>query len=191
MNDRKRCFLVVGPECAGNRILAAILARAGCAGGGTTTAPLNTGLPTDEDPVVMIRSYPHGGDWPNLRQLGKDLAERDYAITILLTVRDPHAITQSQIERGERSYERARHLINEAYWLIFEHCTWLRRVLPGSVDQVVPVPIESWGLPTKERAATALCEMLGLPDRNLKAELVVDGYGASGHLKDSNAKYYA
>src|SRR3546814_19324561 len=72
----KRCFLVVGPESAGNRLAAAVLVRAGCVGHASTVQVWDRTLPEGETPAVVIRSFPHGDDWPDLGALLSTLHAR-------------------------------------------------------------------------------------------------------------------
>src|SRR3546814_10009736 len=80
----KRCFLVVGPESAGNRLAAAVLVRAGCVGHASTDQVWDQTLPEGETPAVVIRSFPHGDDWPDLGALLSTLHARGYVVTVLI-----------------------------------------------------------------------------------------------------------
>lgn len=114
-------FLVTGPESAGNRLLAAILTRAGCHGTGAHDSPYTDRLPADgEDPVVLIRSMPHGGSWPDLGWSVQALRTRGYHVTMLITVREPVAHIRSQVARGHSRTEAAARIDTmSAYQRIF------------------------------------------------------------------------
>lgn len=121
----KRAYLVVGPESSGNRKLAAQLIEAGCVGGTEFDHPFMHELPTEEDPVVVVRSYPHGNQWPDVADLFEILRGRGYCVRALVTVRDPLAVMRSQVARRHHPRELAWSNYQQAYLSLFEQ---LRRV---------------------------------------------------------------
>lgn len=109
----KRCFVVCGPESAGNRLLAAHLQRAGCHGNASTEQDY---FPGKESPAFVIRSLPHGEEWPDLKALKRKLERRDYRVTFLVTVRDPFSLVRSQLARGHQDCAyKAIETVREAY----------------------------------------------------------------------------
>lgn len=84
----KKAIIITGPEGCGNRLLAAAFEAAGCHGEGSTAAKFNTELPTNETPVALIRSFPHGNEWPDLVDIYNKLTEREYSITFVIPTRD-------------------------------------------------------------------------------------------------------
>lgn len=176
----KRAFLVTGPESAGNRLLAAVLSAAGCVGEGSTASRFNERLPFDEDPAVVIRSMPHGGDWYPVEMLLSTLRRRGYEVTVLVTTRDPVALARSQVANGHQPSEDDAHVaVCRAYDEIFDG-------LRHSQEISHLVPYESV---TSEdpNAIPALLELLGLRPVGL-ASVEVDGLPRP--IENQNAKHY-
>ena len=123
-----RCYLIVGPESAGNRVLCATLIAGGCKGVAssyTTRNPYLERLPMGESPVAIMRSFPHGGHWPDLGWLCHELRARYDRVTVLVTVRHQVAIERSQVLRGHVDHATlARDNIYQAY----------RRIMRGLTD---------------------------------------------------------
>lgn len=183
MNDltsERRAFLVCGPESAGNRTLAALLVSAGCIGDASTAQPYDgTRWPAGESPVVLIRSVPHGEQWPDLGVVCTELEGRGYEVTALVPARDAFCMAVSQVERGhQRSREEALAVAGQAYRRIFG-------TLPADVRTIV-VTYESLVL-HGPRAAIALLREIGLGPP--VAPLRIDGQPAQG-LIDRNACRY-
>lgn len=110
------CYLIVGPESAGNRVLAACLIAGGAQGDTTarTAAPGSSELPEGEDRAVVIRSFPHGGEWPDMDLLLFRLMRCYDLVTVLVTVRHPVALWRSQVARGHvgttaEAHDHSRH----------------------------------------------------------------------------------
>lgn len=164
----KCAYLVVGPESSGNRMLATLLIQAGCAGGTAFDHPLMFNLPVDEDPVVVIRSYPHGNDWPDLAEIYDTLRGRGYMVRALVAVRDPHCVIESQVERRHHPRELAWSNYQQAYRRIFE------QLLSVNVwYALVPYAALRRGEAQRNLLAT-----LGLPAVEVE-------------VRDENAKHYA
>lgn len=176
----KRAFLVTGPESSGNRMMAAILSAAGCRGSGSTDSPYNDQLPAGESPVVIIRSFPHGGRWPNLRELIAQLQSCGYEVTVLVTARGPVALERSQVAAGHQvDGDGARQAIAEAYGRIFP-------ALFASGTRWMLVPYEALVL-NPDTAVPELLELLGLnPD--FGGHVRVDHQ--LGPITDQNRKHY-
>lgn len=173
----KRCYLVVGPESAGNRLLGAILTRAGCQGEAATNARWNKSLPTVETPAMVIRSYPHGEEWPDLSAILPELWYRGYEVTTLITVRHPAAIAASQVESGHaRDFAGAEAQIRDAYRRIM-------REVSGTFH-LVPYEIFAYGPPAATRA---LLNHIGMPVVTA-GPLIIDGQERD--QEDANAKYF-
>lgn len=174
----KRCFLVVGPESAGNRLTAAVLVRAGCIGKASTDQDWDNSLPDNESPAVVICSFPHGGRWPDMIEIYRTLCARGYHVTALVTTREIGAISSSQIKRGHSDSASVDIRIRTAYMRIFHGL----RVM----EDFVFVPYEVFALHPTD-AARSLLKRLGLP-------LVVDGPvvvdGVSAEITNENRKYY-
>lgn len=177
----RRAYLVVGPESAGNRIVAALLARAGCTGEGSTFGRYQSELPDGESPVVLIRSLPHGEVWPSLESLVVGLRERGYSTTVVVVSREPTALARSQVARGlavdERSALQVAHL---AYADAVASCS-------GLVEWYL-VSVEALAL--SREAVAAFLNLLGLPGVT-EGELLWEGRVQDGSVRDENLKHYA
>ena len=132
----KRAYLVTGPESAGNRMVAAILSEAGCYGEGSTSWAWNRWeLPDGTvEPVVVIRSQPHGnqGDarrgFVSVFETVALLVAAGYETTVLVTHRDPVALTRSQVARGHVQDElEAVDNVRDAYLTIYGELAYLSR----------------------------------------------------------------
>ena len=144
---------MTGPESAGNRLLAAVLIRAGCAGQASTAQAWDRTLPNGESPAVVIRSMPHGRARPNISRIWARLQSRGYQATVLVTARHPAALGASMAARGHAASERkATEKARAAYRRIF--------ATMGAAPFYV-VPYETLvGGPEPVRA---LLRLLGLP----------------------------
>jgi len=94
----KRAYLVLGPESSGTRWLTGLLIKAGCSGSDDHVQPWDTMLPANEPLVAWRRSFPHGGEWPNVKHLVTALRARHYEITALVMTRDWFAMSRSQAQ---------------------------------------------------------------------------------------------
>jgi len=180
MNQKQKgeCFLVVGPESAGNRLAASLLVAAGCHGQAATDQEWDKTLPKGESPAVVIRSFPHGDEWPHLRNLIRTLAMRDYRVTLVITVREPKALASSQVFRGHCKPGEAEKRIKDAYRHIVRDI--------GPADDFVFWPYEAVALDPQE-AANGLFERLGLPPTDVST-VVVDH--EKRPVTNENAKHY-
>lgn len=175
----KRCYLVTGPESAGNRLLAASLVAAGCEGLGATFQPYHDRLPTTEKNAVVIRSMPHGHDWPDLIGICAELEGRGYRVHVLVTARDHHCMIDSQVETHGHPEETAVSNAARAYREIFDALAIV------DADYTV-VPYESLVLHPKA-ARERLLARLGLP---LRVPETLRVEGVHGPIEDGNAKHY-
>lgn len=175
----KRAYVVVGPESSGNRLLTALLVRAGCAGAGSTSQPFD--LPTEEDPAVLLRSYPHGNEWPDLAAICGELRNRGYVVRVLVLVRDPWCVVQSQRTRQQHPEQLAWANIRHAYTTLFG------QLAPLNIWWTL-VPYEALVLHPVE-AVRRLLEMIDLPAENLEGPFEVDGLSRLS-IEDANAAHY-
>lgn len=122
----KRCFLVIGPESSGNKLIARILIDAGCYGDASTQQRLDkTAPPEDINDIVLVRSFPHGAEkerhFPNLAT--EQLAFQKYGFNdfmAIVTVRDMFCTSKSQVLRGHVNSEaEALQNIPAAYGHIY------------------------------------------------------------------------
>jgi hypothetical protein len=93
----KRAFLVTGAESTGTRLVTRILIGGGCIGDGDHEQRWDSALPTSEPLVVIRRSLPHGGAWPDLERLLRTLEEREYSTYGVITTRDWATVVRSQL----------------------------------------------------------------------------------------------
>ncbi|GIW83172.1 MAG: hypothetical protein KatS3mg105_4979 [Gemmatales bacterium] len=88
-------YIVSGAVSSGNRLLAAILVRSGCAGEASTNQPMRADqLPLPTQPLVIIK---HGGLTGWIRALRAKGYER---IVVILPIREPIANADSMVRRG-------------------------------------------------------------------------------------------
>lgn len=164
----KRCYLVVGAESSGNRLLGKLLVSAGCTGDDRMDGPFSASLPTHEDPAVVIRSYPHGNEWPDLSDIYRALRNRGYQVRVIVAVRDRHCTVMSQVKSQHHPAELAQTNVQRAYLDIFQQL--------GAINcWYVIVPFES--LVLHGEASSALLETLGLTP-------------ATVEIRDENGKHY-
>jgi len=123
MHDVNRCYLLCGPESAGNRLVARMLLAAGCRGRAAPRQPFD--VPGDwhgfqppssgRGPIVWIRSFPHGHPpvWVSLDKLCLHLLNKGYSPHLIVTVRDPHCMARSQrlTHRHGADWRRAYRMI--------------------------------------------------------------------------------
>ena len=93
--DPVTAYIVTGPVSSGNRLLASILVRSGCAGEGSTNQPMRADqLPAPTRPLVIIK---HGGLTGWIRALRAKGYDR---IVVILIIREPIANADSMVRRG-------------------------------------------------------------------------------------------
>ena len=166
-------YLVLGPETSGNRWLTSLHIEAGCAGSAAHKQPFDSELPdpADEPLIVLRRSLPYWGRWPDLRYLVQRLRRAGYAVVATVIVRDWQVtrVAQTRAGYGIRDEQHAHERMREA----------LRRIVTSLVNDCV-----EWTLVTYEslilhphEAVASLFDWLGLPAPEINA---VDG----------NEKYY-
>ena len=110
----KRAFFVVGPEGCGTYMLAEAFVNAGCTY--CDKAEVDKYL-AKEQPLNMVlrRSLPHAGLWPNIDQIARQMEGRFYEVNFLWIIREQYAAKQSVIARKENylpfEYEKAVQVI--------------------------------------------------------------------------------
>lgn len=98
----RTCYLVVGPENSGTKMLAGALVSAGCYGDATDAQRLDSlefgGLPGQ---LVLRRSIPHGCEAvPDLQGLSAQLTAAGYRVRPLCLYRNTTFLTAGQLRRG-------------------------------------------------------------------------------------------
>src|SRR5258708_1012665 len=118
-----KSFLVVGPESSGTRMVTDALIKAGVVGQSGHTHEMDDldffGRP---DQIVLRRSVPHGGLWPDLSRIVRRMTEAGYVVSPVVTYRDKDFCVRSQLRVGHQDTEsRARANYYWAYKHIFKH----------------------------------------------------------------------
>jgi len=175
VNRPKRCFLVLGPESAGNRLTTAVLIAGGCLGSSTTRQPFDCSAdphvfvpPRDgTDKVVWHRSLPYRADglWLDLDRLLRSIRLEDYEVFVVVPVRDPTCIDLSAQAHPHQTDHR------RAYAEVFTFVT--RNGLPWTFSVFESLILHP------EPAAKALLARCGL---QLEAPLP--------EVKDTDAKHW-
>lgn len=174
----KRAIVVTGPEGCGNRLIAAAFNAAGCHGDGATNAEYNTNIPSEESPVVLIRSFPHGDVWPDLISLHNTLTGRDYKVTYVIPTRDFSCYARSwQKDRPEEA-EKWQHNYQRAYIDIM-------RAMDETKAQFLLAQYEAI-LMRPSAYLSRLVTRCGIPHKFFS--LTIDG--VEREINDANAKYY-
>lgn len=179
----KQAFVVVGPESSGNKVMTALLVRAGCVG---TADDEHLNLwdriePATEKQVALMYSYPHGSEWPDLRNIYWRLTNKGYLTWILIMVRDHFCVMRSQVERRLKPAPIAEANYQRAYREIF------KQIESGDMPYIM-VPYESI-LMEPMKALQRLFEMLNLPTDNLGGEFVVNSKSQQT-IRNENEKHY-
>ena len=94
--DPKVAYIISGPESSGNRLLAGILVRSGCAGEGSHNQPHQPAdIPSPDKHFVLIK---HTGN--EIRKWSPILKDRGYKyITVIVIIREPIANVSSMVAR--------------------------------------------------------------------------------------------
>ena len=169
-------YLVAGAESSGTRMLTGLLVAAGCSGSAGHAQAWDAKAPhADEHPrVVWRRSVPHGGAWPELREMVERLRSRGYDdVRFVVTVRDRHCLASSQVAAGHVADAAcASENIRRCYRHIFSQLAEMPEA------PYVIAPYESLVL-HGAKAAGRLLEALGL-----------DAPDDMPPFRDENAKYF-
>lgn len=117
-----KAYIVCGAESSGTRAHARLLAVAGARQALSSGKPGE--IPNDpesERPAVVHRSYPHGGEWPDLGALADRLrSDGATEVIVVVVVRDPVACERSQVDHKHvGDVETARENIRGAHLRIF------------------------------------------------------------------------
>lgn len=105
----KRAFIIIGSESSGTKLLAKAFSKAGAAGDAWHKQRFDETDPTE--PVVFLRrSYPHGGEWPELAELVERFGKLGYEVQVVVIVRSMRFTMASRETRHgvTNAMERAR-----------------------------------------------------------------------------------
>jgi hypothetical protein len=166
-------YIVSGVNSSGNRLLASILVRSGCAGEGSTRQPMRVDqLPPPERPIVIIKHGALTGWIRALRRLGYD------HIVVIIPVREPIANCASMVARGHlQDFEDAYH----------HRLVAISRNIIEALAQRVDVELITYeGL--SEPFLEKWLPRIGLP--YVPGHLSLPGQIAPGEICNQNAKHY-
>lgn len=171
----KRAFIVCGAPCSGNRLVGAILVRAGCWGEGSTNQPKSISeIPTTAQDIVWIHP-------PHLETIPDDLRHIGFEeITFILVIREPEANVRSMVNGGfhktlEQAYQRRIDNIQNSIKVALNFNCKIEIITYEGLSIRM---LELW-LPR-----------LGLPINNLEAPLNLVGQFAPDVISNENAKHY-
>ena len=107
-----KAFIVTGPQSSGTRMMTRALILSGCFEiADVDELPVESG-----SPVVIHRSIPHAGRWPNWWGKVLEFNRADYEVQPIIMSRDWNALCLSQIKRAfVGSREEAEENIRKAY----------------------------------------------------------------------------
>jgi hypothetical protein len=171
----KRAFIVCGPPCSGNRLVGAILVRAGCWGEGSTNQPkCISEIPSNAQNIVWIHPSHLERIPDSLRSVGFD------EITFIVVIREPEANARSMVKSGfhetlEQAYQRRISDIgNSISVALTNNC------------KIEIITYEGLSVPMLEIWLTKL----GLPINNLEDPLLLVGQFAANVITNENGKHY-
>jgi len=102
-----KAILVLGVERTGTRLVTEIIVSGGAFGDATHEQRIDKALrgektiPPETKLIVLRRSYPHNGTYPDIKDLQHRLKTIGYEVTnIVITMRDYHFVVDSQ-KRGD------------------------------------------------------------------------------------------
>lgn len=96
----KRAYFVIGPEGSGTYMLAEAFVAAGCTYCGKDDIDEFLITAKEPDPLVLRRSIPHAGIWPNISGIYRNLYKHGYLPILIAIVRDSVAAALSVENRG-------------------------------------------------------------------------------------------
>lgn len=171
----KKAFVVCGPESSGNRLVAAILVRAGCWGEGSTNQPKTVqDIPVDATHIVWIKHHCLEDTVKKLRFAGFT------EITLIVVIREPEANCRSMVKNGHltdinKAYSDRIKTIQAALNVGFTFDCKIEVITYEGLSQ----PMLSLWLPR-----------LGLPADNLDQPLQLIGQNTSELISNENSKHY-
>ena len=129
--SKKRCFIVVGPESSGTRLVTRLLIAAGCEGDATAHGKLeNDGWPQHYDvndpkgetPIVIRRTLPYHPNrvWPDMEELIARIEGCGYEVLLIETARQQDSMVASQLwnrhikdaKQGKTEIKRATGILD-------------------------------------------------------------------------------
>ena len=112
-------IFIVGPESSGTRMLTEAFINVGCYGDSEINQRMDDYNFT-ENLIVFRRSLPHGGNWPDIASIVKNM--KDYRVIPILILRDKEITIKSQLRAGHvLTEEESRHNIEFAIPYAYRH----------------------------------------------------------------------
>ncbi len=168
----KRAFIVCGPEHSGNRLVAGLLASAGCWGAGSTEQPTPKTIPSfrDVDMVVIAHLRMDLEGWVKHFRHKQE-------VHFVLTARDPWVQVRSRSKAAGCSHSASMDRYG------FDYRAAFRVIAKNSQHSFTVITYESllW-----DGAANRFLSLFGLEQKH---PLRVDGEVTE--IRDENGKWYA
>jgi len=171
----KRAFIVCGPPSSGNRLVGAILVRAGCWGEGSTNQPKSISeIPLDAKDIVWIHP-------PNIESIPDDLRLAGFEeITFIIVIREPEANARSMVKGG--FYQD----MDQAYQGRINNTQGAINIGVSYNCKIEIITYEGLSIPMLK----LWLPRLGLPIHNLDEPLQLIGQFAPDVISNENAKHY-
>lgn len=162
-------ILVLGAESSGTRLITRLLIAAGCYGDSGHKQRLDTEA-VCEPPIVWRRSFPHDGQWPNVKGMIHDLQDADFDVRAVVVHRDWRATALSQVD--------AAHARTEAD--AYENLRLAYRAIAAQTSEIEVTLISYESLVQHRRPVVSwLCSQLGIePPTDIEM------------IYDANAKWF-
>lgn len=168
-----KSFIVCGPESSGNRLVAAILARAGLSGSGSTDQPTSFDIDYSR-PWVIINH------WNRVREWVAYFHAKGHEVIMLIPIREAHACASSMVERGH----------NKSYDAAVNH---IPRVVGGNIHLAMSLGLRVELIPYPSLAVPGMVKEFlrrhGLPT-NIDEPLPLVGQVAPSQPQNLDGKYY-
>ena len=137
------CYLVLGAESSGTRIMAKVFIAMGCLGSADHQQPFDDELPPAQPgrDIVWRRSVPHNVLMPTLMNMYDYLYDSGYQVKPVIVVRDWNCTAASQVRRGlAKDHAAAIERIRTAYDFIFRHVDGFEYIVV-SYDNMARAPL--------------------------------------------------
>lgn len=118
----RTAYFIMGPESSGTRMLTKAFCNLGIYGdSGHSQRMDNLNFSQTPASLVIRRSIPHGGGWPQIAGIVNKLSQAGYqSITPILILRNMGVVARSQVQRGHvKSESEARVNITRAVNLVY------------------------------------------------------------------------
>ena len=162
-------YIVCGAESSGNRYTVSMLKSAGCVCesghqqpwdvNGIRFSQINVDKLRRERPTcaAVHRSYPHNGQWVDLRAMMSQIAEAGYEPRVIYITRNPLAVVQSQLRVGHTKAAK------KAYANIMRAKREIFRYIGNSDVRFLEIEYEQYAFPTYIRYVYSELGFNGIP----------------------------